>query len=160
MSKKGKFGPHDSPISGRSLHRNIGSLLALAGWYKPLTRIPFGGCLQSLWSSTKPQSRAQHTFLVNSVSLSWYFYTHCRVSKLQQKTCLLREQRTRAPIILTSSWRSWKSPQDARLLLQAMCYTRIHDLRKGRILTHDQRPGLTTGTFCVTEFKRDRKLLT
>ena len=31
--------------------------------------------------------------------------THCRDSKVQQKTCLLGEQRTRAPSILTLSWR-------------------------------------------------------
>ena len=35
MTKKGKFTPHASPISGRPPRRDIGCLLALAGRYEP-----------------------------------------------------------------------------------------------------------------------------
>ena len=40
VTEKGKFGPHASPISGRFSCRDIGYLLALASWYKPLTKLP------------------------------------------------------------------------------------------------------------------------
>ena len=94
LTEKGKFGPHASPISGRSLCRDIGCLLALAGWYKPLIRLAFGGCLQSLWGTEKPQSRAQRSLRAGCV-------IHCHpftrayhsVSKVKQKMCMLRKQR-------------------------------------------------------------------
>ena len=44
LTKKWKFNPHASPISGCSpRRRDLRCLLALAGEYKPLTRYPFGG---------------------------------------------------------------------------------------------------------------------
>ena len=43
VTEKGKFGPHASPISGRSSRRDIGRLLALASQYKPLTKLPIWG---------------------------------------------------------------------------------------------------------------------
>ena len=35
VTKKGKFSPHASPISGRPPRRDVGCLLALAGRYEP-----------------------------------------------------------------------------------------------------------------------------
>ena len=64
-----------------------GCLLALAGWYKPHHR---GTAEQG---SSLASCRAYHSFT----------QAHRRVGKAQQKTCLLREQRTRAPSILTLS---------------------------------------------------------
>ena len=41
VTKKGKFGPYVSPISGRSLRRDV--VETLAGGSKPPTRLPFWG---------------------------------------------------------------------------------------------------------------------
>ena len=73
------------------------------GRYKP----PTGFCHKPYEVTVEPQSRAYHSFR----------QAHRRVSKVQQKMCLLGEQRTRAPSILTLSWRSRMSPQDERLLM-------------------------------------------
>ena len=42
VTEERKFGPHTSLISGLSPCRNFGCLLALAGRYKPPTRLPLG----------------------------------------------------------------------------------------------------------------------
>ena len=43
LTKKGKFSPQASPTSGHSPRKDVGYLLALAGGYKPPTRLPFWG---------------------------------------------------------------------------------------------------------------------
>ena len=68
---------------------DIECLLALAGLYNA----PTGFCHKPYEITVEPQSRACHSFT----------QAHGRVSKTQQKTCSLREQRTKAPSILTLS---------------------------------------------------------
>ena len=58
-------------------------LLALTDPYKPLTMLPFGGCLQSLWGPVKPQSRAHHLLPLCKVCHS-FTQTHWRVSKAEK----------------------------------------------------------------------------
>ena len=65
---------------------------------------PFGGCLQSLWDTAKPQSRVHH-FSSRRMCHS-FTQAPCRVSKVRQKMCKLRKQRVKALSILTLSWRS------------------------------------------------------
>ena len=60
LTKKGKFSPHASPTSSHSPRKDVGYLLALAGGINPRQGSPFWGCLQSLWGTTKSQSRVHH----------------------------------------------------------------------------------------------------
>ena len=115
MNEKRKFSSHASPISGHSPRRDTGCLLALAGWYKPLPRLPFWG-LSSVITRHLETSEKGSSLVSHRVCHS-FTQAHRRVSKAKQKTCSLREQRTRAPSILTLSWRIPTSPQDERLLL-------------------------------------------
>src|SRR5574337_915783 len=75
---------------------DIGCLLALAGRYKP----PTGFCHKPYEITVEPQSRAPYLLHAGHVIHS---HKHTVVSKAQQKTCSLREQRTKAPSILTLS---------------------------------------------------------
>ena len=68
---------------------DIECLLALAGRYNA----PTGFCHKPYEITVEPQSRACHSFT----------QAHRRVSKARQKTCSLREQRTKAPSFLTLS---------------------------------------------------------
>ena len=95
-------------------------LLALAGWYKPLT----GFCHKPDEITVEPQSRAPHLLHSHRACHS-FTQAHRRFSKAQQTMCSLREQRTRAPSLLTLSWRipddpsrwkvvaEWKASQDS-----------------------------------------------
>ena len=74
---------------------DIGCLLALAGWYNA----PTGFCHKLYEITVEPQSRAPYLFHAGHAIHS---HKHT-VSKAQQKTCSLREQRTKAPSILTLS---------------------------------------------------------
>ena len=71
----------------------VGRLLALAGWYKP----PTGFCHSHIWSPWKP--RAGLCLFCAGHVIHSHRHT-CRVRKVQQKTCSLGEQRTRARSIL------------------------------------------------------------
>ena len=90
MTEKGKFSPHTLPISGRPPRRDIGCLLALAGQYKPPTRLPFlelpsvitRHCKAAEQGSSLASCRACHSFT----------QAHRRISKVKQKMCILRKQ--------------------------------------------------------------------
>ena len=90
MTKQGKFTPPASPISGRPPRRDIGCLLALAGQYKPPTRLPFlelpsvitRHCKTAEQGSSLASCRACHSFT----------QAHRRISKVKQKMCILRKQ--------------------------------------------------------------------
>ena len=123
--------------------------LPLQGHWVPLGIV----CLQSLWGITKLQSMAQWLFRGHfhvSFMLFSHRQAHNRVSKIHQKMCLLGEQRTRAPSILTLSWRSQMSSQDERLLLQAvLCWDSWPP--EERILIQDQIQGLTAWSFLCSK---------
>ena len=74
---------------------DIGCLLALAGRYKA----PTGFCHKLYEITLEPQSRV----IASRRACHSFTQAHRRVSKAQQKTCSLREQRTKAPSILTLS---------------------------------------------------------
>ena len=105
-TEKGEFGPHALPISGQSPKETLG-----ASWHWQVginpQRISAISCMRSPCNR-----RAGHLTCFAQVCHS-FTQANCRVSKVQQETCLLGEQRTRAPSILTLSL----SPQDERLLL-------------------------------------------
>ena len=129
-SRKVKFGPHALSISGLSPCREVGCLLALAGWYKPPTRLPFWlpsvimkHCQTTEQGSSLASRRACHSFT----------QSHHRVSKAQQKTCSLREQRTKAPSILTLSWRILDEPPRWKVVVESREYTGILGPRRRRI---------------------------
>ena len=67
---------------------------------KPRQGFPFGDCLQSLRGTVKLQSRAGSSLASHRVCHS-FTQAHHRFSKVQQKMCIIGEQRTRAPSILT-----------------------------------------------------------
>ena len=81
MAEKGKFGPHALPVSGRSISRDLGCLLALAGRYKPPTRLPSLGlpsvitrhCETAEQGSSLAACKACHSFT----------QAHHRVSKAE-----------------------------------------------------------------------------
>ena len=76
---------------------DIGCLSALAGRYNAW-QVSAISRMRSPWNCRAgplASRRACHSFT----------QAHRRVSKVQQKTCLLGEERTRAPSILTLSWR-------------------------------------------------------
>ena len=101
-------------------------LLALAGWYKPLT----GFCHKPDEITVEPQSRAPHLLHSHRACHS-FTRAHCRVSKAQQKTCLLRNKELELQASLPCPEESRTSPQDERLLLNHD--TRILGLRRRRI---------------------------
>ena len=75
---------------------DIGCFLALAGRYNA----PTGFCHKPYEITVEPQSRAHYVLHAGHAIHS---HKDSRVSKAQQKTYSLREQRTKAPSILTLS---------------------------------------------------------
>ena len=98
LAEKGEFGPHSLPISGQSLKETFG-----ASWHWQVGINPWQlsaiSCMRSLWTTEQGSSLALHR------ACHSFTQANCRVSKIQQKMCLLGEQRTRAPSIFTLSWR-------------------------------------------------------
>ena len=76
---------------------DIGCLLALAGLYNP-QHVSAISHMRSPWNRTE-----QGSLLASRRACHSFTQAHGRVSKVQQKTCSLREQRTKAPGILTLS---------------------------------------------------------
>ena len=98
-----------------SVHEgDIGCLLALAGWYIP----PTGFCHKLYEITVELQSRASHLLRVWHICHS-FTQAHRRVSKAQWKTCSLRQQRNRAPNILTLSWRILDEPLRWKVVVES-----------------------------------------
>ena len=106
---------------------DTGCLLALASRYKPLTG--FGHKPYEV--TVEPQGRVPH--LLHAGHFIHSRSAHCRVSKVQQKTCSLGEQRTRAPSILTLSWRIPDEPPGWKVFAEPQKDARILGLRKRRV---------------------------
>ena len=75
---------------------------------------------------------------------------HRRVSKAQQKTYSLREQRTRAPSILTLSWRIGDEPPRWKVVVELGRRDSWPPEEKNSI--QGQRRGLIAQSFCVISF--------
>ena len=110
---------------------DIGCLLALAGQYKPPTRLPFLGLPSVI--TRHLETAEQGSSFASCRACHSFTQAHHRVSKAQQKTCLLREQRTRAPSILTLSWRILDEPQRWKVVVESHENTRILGPRRRRI---------------------------
>ena len=126
LTEKGEFSPHALPISGRSPKGDIGCLLAVAGRYNP----PTGFCHKLYEVTVEPQRRAPHLLRAARFIHS---HKHTVVSKVHQKTCSLGEQRTRAPNILTLSWRILDEPPRWQVVAEPHKDAGILDLWRRRI---------------------------
>ena len=105
--KKGKFSSHASPVSGHSPRRDIGCLLALAGRYKPLTRLPFLGLPSVIMRHI--ETAEQGSLLISHRACHSFRQAHRRVSKIRQKACILRKQ---GGYISECSYLIWKIPDE------------------------------------------------
>ena len=137
---------------------NIGCLLALAGRYKPPTRRPFLRLPSVIMRHLIQNSRADSSLALPRAYHS-FTQAHLRVSKVQQKTCLLGEQRTRAPSILTLSWRIPDDPPRWKVVAKPRRCRDSWPPEKNSI--RSQRWGLIAQSFCVIifslKYKRDRE---
>ena len=72
--------------------------------------------MRSLWNGKLGHSSCfAHMCLFQSIS---HTQAQCRVSKVQQKTCLLGEQRARAPSVLILSWRIQGDPPRSKVVAE------------------------------------------
>ena len=101
-------------------------LSALAFRYKPATDF----CHKLYEVTVEPQIRAAH---LRHSACFIHSHKHTVVSKVQQKTCSVREQRTRAPSILTLSWRILDKPPRWKVVAEPQKDTRILGLYRKRI---------------------------
>ena len=97
---------------------DTGCLLALAGRYNA----PTGFC-HTVWDHCG--TAEQGSLLASCRACHSFTQAHGRVSKAQQKMCSLREQRTKAPSILTLSWRIPDEPPRWKVVVESRKYTRI-----------------------------------
>ena len=98
LIEKGEFSPHALPISGWSLKETLGD-----SWHWQVSIIPWQ--IFAISRMRLRETAEQGSSLALCSVCHSFTQVHYRVSKVQQKTCLLGEQRTRAPSILTLSWR-------------------------------------------------------
>ena len=113
VTEKGKFGPYALPISGWFSKETLG---ASQHWQVGINprQVSAISCMRSPWN---PRAGLLTCF---TQGLSFIHTTHHRVSKVQQKTCSLGEQRTRAPSILTLSWRIPDKPPRWKLVAESL----------------------------------------
>ena len=126
LTEKGEFGPHALPISGRFPKETLG-----ASWHWQVGINPKQ--VSAINHVRSPQNRRAGSSLASHRAFHSFTQAHCRVSKVQQKTCLLGEQRTRAPNILTLSWRIPDKPPRWKVVVESHEYTGILGPRRRRI---------------------------
>ena len=136
----------DQEKKAQSTHFAHFWLLPLQGQWVPLGMV----CLQSLRSIGKLQNMAQW-LLHGQFHVSFMLFSHKQahhgVIKVQQKMCLLGEQRTRAPSVLMLSWRSQMSPLRWKVAATSCVLCRDSWPLEERNLIWGQRWGLTTWSF-------------
>ena len=149
LTEKGELSPHVLPISGCSLHRDAWCLMALAGQYKPLRGLPFWGLPSVIMRHLETADQGS-SFALLKVCHSFTQAYH-RVSKVQQKTCFLGEERTSAPSVLTFSWRIPDKPPGWRVVAEP--WKTLGFLATGE---EEFNPGpmtrLVTQSFCAIKF--------
>ena len=143
LTKK-EFGPHALPISGRLQKETLG-----ASWHWQVGINPWQvssiSRMRSLWNCRA----GLLTCFTQGMSFIQHKHT-IRVSKAQQKTCSLREQRTRAPSILTLSWRILDEPRRWKVVIESWRQDSWPPEKKNSIW--GQRQGLIAQNFCAIEF--------
>ena len=131
LIEKGEFGPHALPISGRFLKETLG---ASWHWQVGITprQVSALSHMRSPWNSWDHQAK-KGSLLASRRACHSLTQAHRRVSKAQQKTCSLREQRTRAPSILTLSWRILDESPRWKVVVESHEDTGILGPRRRRI---------------------------
>ena len=106
-----EFGPHALPTSGQFTKETLG-----ASWHWQVGTNPQQ--VSAISRIRSPQN--QRPGLLNRFALACHSFTqaHRRVSKVQQKTCSLGEQRTSAPSILILSWRIPDEPPRLKVVAE------------------------------------------
>ena len=123
MTEKGKFGAHTLPISGCSLLRGVGCLLALAGGINPSTRLPSLG-LPSVILRHRETAEQGSSLALYRVCHS-FTQAHCGVSKAEN-VYPQKAERPELQVFLPC-------PEDARRAPKMIAYgerCRICDLRR------------------------------
>ena len=126
LTEKGEFSPHVLPISGRFPKETLG-----ASWHWQVGITPWKVSAISVWDHCG--TAEQGSLLASCKACHSFTQAHRRVSKAQQKTCLLREQRTRAPNILTLSWRIPDEPPRWKVVVEPWKGARILGLQRRSI---------------------------
>ena len=106
---------------------DIGCFLAFSGRYKPQTSF----CHKPYEVTVEPQSRAPHLLCAGHVIYSHKYVVE--LVKYSRKTCWLGEQRTRAPSILTLSWKILDEPPRWKVVAESRKDARILGLQRRRI---------------------------
>ena len=99
------------PSQGRWVSLGIGR------WYKPPTRLPFLGLPSVI--TRHLETAEQGSSFASCRACHSFTQAHHRVSKVNQKTSLLGEQRTRAPSVLTLSWRILDEPSRWKVITES-----------------------------------------
>ena len=139
LTEKGVFGLHTLAISGRSPKESLG-----APWHWQVGnpgQVSAISHMRSLWNL-----RAR--LLICFTQGMSFIHTSTPYSKAQQKTCSLREQRARAPSILTLSWRIPDEPPRWKDVVESRC----RDSWPPENSTRGHRQGLIAQSFCVIKF--------
>ena len=125
LTEKGEFGPPTLPISGQFPKEILG-----ASWHWQV-----GITLRQVSAISRMRSpwNRRAGLLVSRKACHSFTQAHGRVSKAQQKTCSLREQRTKAPSILTLSCRIPDEPPRRKVVVKSRKYTGILGPRRRRI---------------------------
>ena len=122
---------------------DIGCLLALAGRYKLLT----GFCHKPYEITVELQSRASHLLRAGR-----FIHSHKHTVELVKysRKHSLGEQRTRAPSILTLSWRILDKPPKWKIVVESWRQDSWPPEEKNSI--RRQRRGLIAQSVCVIKF--------
>ena len=110
LTEKGEFSPHVLPISGRSPKEMLG-----ASWHWQVGINPWQ--VSAISRMRSPWNRRAGLLTCFTQGVSFVHAKHRRVSKVQQKTCSLGEQKLELQASLPCPEGSQTSPQDERLLL-------------------------------------------
>ena len=132
---------------------DIGCLLALAGRYNA----PTGFC-HTVWDHCG--TAEQGSLLAARRACHSFTQAHRTVSKAQQKTCSLREQRTRAPSILTLSWRIPDEPPRWKVVVESREDTGILGPPRRRIQSRARDEAWCSELLCnkvLLKYKGDRE---
>ena len=145
-----KFGQHALPISACSPHRDLGYFLALAGQYKPLTRLPFWGIPSVI--TRHHETTEQGSSFASHRACHSFTQAHQRVSKAEN---VYTEKAERLEL-----WVFLLCPKRPGKMIAYSEWCRIHDLwrRKFNFGTRDQAWSLKS--FCVAvllKYKKDRE---
>ena len=124
LTEKWEFGPHALSISGRFSKETLG-----ASWHWQVGINPKQ--VSAINHVRSPQNRRAGSSLASHRAFHSFTQAHRRVSKVQQKMCSL-EQRTRAPSILTLSWRILDKPTRWKVVVDSQKDARILGLQRRR----------------------------